>query len=195
MLTIAWDVDDVLNNLMGCWLEKKWKIDRPDYGLNFEEIKVNSPHDILGITLEEYQASLDEFRLSPDFPRLEPDPKILEWFNRYGYRARHLALTAVPQACAHVSAEWTFRHFGKWIRTFHFVPSYRERADCPDYDQSKAEFLQWISKVDVLVEDNESNAKAAAQIGVQSILVDRPWNSSDLSLTNALSQLLGMVDQ
>ena len=29
MLTIAWDVDDVLNNLMEAWLEEAWKPTSP----------------------------------------------------------------------------------------------------------------------------------------------------------------------
>jgi hypothetical protein len=193
MLTIAWDVDDILNNLMEYWLEQKWNKDHPQCNLKFNEIYINSPEALLETSKQEYLASLDEFRLSTAFGDMEPNPKILEWFRQYGGRARHLVLTAVPLECAHASAEWVMRHFGKWIRTFHFVPSYREGVDCPRYDQTKAEFLHWIDKVDVLVEDNEANAIAASKADVRGMLVDRPWNSSELSLEDALKELTSLV--
>ena len=193
MLTIAWDVDDILNDLMGCWLEQKWKIENPQCELVYRDIKRNGPQELLGVPLQTYLNSLDEFRQSPAFKNMEPNPQIMDWFNRYGHQARHLVLTAVPLSCAHLSAEWVVRHFGKWIRTFHFVPSFREGVDVPGYDVTKAEFLQWVNKVDVLVEDNEKNAAEASATGVRGILVDRPWNSSDKSLESVLEELTGLV--
>lgn len=193
MLTIAWDVDDILNDLMGCWLEQQWKREHPQCELTYHDIKQNGPQELLGVPLQDYLNSLDEFRQSPAFPAMKPNPLVMGWFKRYGSQARHIVLTAVPLSCAHISAEWVVRHFGKWIRTFHFVPSFREGVDVPDYDLRKAEFLQWISKVDVLVEDNGKNASEAAEAGVQGLLVDRPWNSSNRSMEEVLAELTGLL--
>ncbi len=193
MLTIAWDVDDILNDLMGCWLEQKWKREHPQCNLTYSDIKRNGPQDLLGVTLQDYLSSLDEFRQSPAFGSMEPNPLVMDWFRQYGSQARHIVLTAVPLSCAHISAEWVVRHFGKWIRTFHFVPSFREGVDLPDYDVRKAEFLQWINKVDILVEDNEKNASEASEAGVRGLLVDRPWNSSERSMENVLAELAALV--
>ncbi len=193
MLTIAWDVDDILNNLMEGWLEQKWKQEHPQCNLTYADIKENGPQHLLGISLQDYLNSLDEFRQSSAFSSMEPNPLIMDWFEQHGSKARHLVITAVPLSCAHISAEWVIRHFGKWIRTFHFVPSFREGVELPDYDPRKVDFLQWIKKVDVLVEDNEKNATEAVEAGTQGLLVDRPWNSSTQSMKDVLADLTALV--
>ncbi|MFH1362098.1 MAG: hypothetical protein ABIH69_05535, partial [bacterium] len=152
MLTIAWDVDDVLNDLMREWLTKKWLPEHPQSKLSFEEITGNSPERLLGASLKEYQDSLDEFRLSGAYEKMMPVPEVLAWFNEHGDKALHLVLTAVPLKAAHISAAWVMRYFGKWIRSFNFVPSTRKGENLPDYPKSKLECLKQFSKIDVFVE-------------------------------------------
>jgi len=50
--TIAWDVDDVLNNLMKVWLEQFWQPKNVGQSPNYEEIKVNPPYQLLGVNRE-----------------------------------------------------------------------------------------------------------------------------------------------
>lgn len=186
MLTIAWDVDDVLNNLMNVWFEKKWKIEHPECNLKYSEIIENPPHKLLGVSKEGYLTSLDEFRLSNRYRRMQPLPELKNWFLRYGKFFRHIAVTAVPIHAAYVSAEWLLRHFGRWIRTFHFVPSIRKGLRTPRYDKTKKDFLQWLGKVDIFIDDNEANICGCEKIGIKGILFPRPWNSSRLSTREVL---------
>lgn len=178
MLTIAWDIDDVLNDLMRVWFERVWLFKHPDCALKYGDLKINPPHKILSVSLNAYLESLDAFRFSGLYQQMEPAAEIAEWFKENGHKYRHIALTSVPYKAAAYSASWVFANFGRWIRTFHFVPSKRENEDIPEYDKDKGEYLAWCNKVDILVDDNEENIKAASEKGIRGILVPRPWNSA-----------------
>ena len=178
MLTIAWDVDDVLNDLMRAWFEKEWLPSHPDCQATYEDLCANPPQTIIGTTLDGYLSSLDRFRCTR-YAELTPVAEALAWFERHGDNYRHVALTAVPLQSAPVSAAWVLRHFGRWIRSFHFVPSHRNGEAIPQYDGSKSDFLRWFGKADVLVDDLPINVESARQAGVRALLMPRPWNGND----------------
>lgn len=187
MKTIAWDVDDVLNNLMQEWLEWFKKIN--DIKINFEELTENPPDKILGISLSEYQKSLDEFRLSENYQKMEPVGAVLDWFKKHGHDFRHIALTSTPLNTASTTAQWVFRNFGNWIRTFHFVPSKRDNIVTPDYERDKSDFFRWFDKVDVFIDDNLENINKAEQVGIRVMLWKRPWNNADKTWQEILDEL------
>ena len=193
MKTIAWDVDDVLNDLMREWLERKWLADHPDCAIRYEDIADNPPARLLNTSLDVYLRSLDEFRLSPLYQRLSPVKEVMSWFVNNGSNFRHIALTAVPLIAASASAQWVFKHFGRWIRTFHFVPPKREGENIQEYDYDKGDFLKWIRKVNVLVDDSPANVQSAREAGVKGIIIPRPWNGSEeqraKSISDALTEL------
>ena len=64
MLTIAWDVDDVLNNLMEAWLGEAWKPATRNARCPIRKLRENPPHRLLGVPESDYHSSLDAFRLS-----------------------------------------------------------------------------------------------------------------------------------
>jgi 5'(3')-deoxyribonucleotidase len=177
MVTIAWDVDDVLNDLMRQWLEMAWKKAHPECEKDYENLSENPPHCILGITKEKYLESLDAFRADTCYNQMTPILPIKEWFIHHGRQFRHIALTSVPFIAAGTSAKWVLTHFGEWIRTYHFIPSYRTTCKVPVYNQTKQDYLKQIQQVDYLVDDNEENIKEAESVGVKGILFPRPWNS------------------
>jgi hypothetical protein len=193
VLTVAWDVDDVLNDLMYCWFQHKWLPDHPECTVRYEELTENPPHRLLGVSLEEYLDSLDAFRLSGLYQEMKPVHEVKSWFEKYGDKARHVAITAVPLKAASVSSSWVFKHFGVWIRTFHFVPSIRKGQDIPDYDQDKRTFLKWLEKASILVEDNETNIKDAENEGIKGVLIPRTWNSGKSSIKNSMKYLKGLI--
>ncbi|MBI4707669.1 MAG: hypothetical protein HY761_07070 [Candidatus Omnitrophica bacterium] len=193
MKTIAWDVDDVLNDLMQSWFEQKWLKDHPDCNIRYDEITENPPHKLLGGSIDEYLLSLDRFRLSPLYQEMNPVNEVMEWFSKYGGNFHHIALTATPLIAVSASAQWVFRHFGRWIRTFHFVPSKRQEQVIPEYESDKGDFLQWIFRVDVLVDDGESNIMSAEKVGCKGILIPRPWNKSKISIGETLSMLTDIL--
>lgn len=189
MITIAWDVDDVLNDLMRCWLNDKWLPEHPDCKIRFEQITENTPERIINSSKEEYLLSLDSFRLSKAYSRMEPNPEILAWFEKSGGKTRHIALTSVPLKTAHISADWVVKNFGRWIRSFNFIPSSRIGDNVTEYDSTKTDYLRWLNKIDVLVEDSDQNIREAGKIGVKGILIKRPWNKGDLSVKAALAEI------
>lgn len=191
MITIAWDVDDVLNDLMRSWFEEKWLKDHPGCRVRYEDLTENPPHRLLGAGMEEYLESLDRYRLSRRYQGMHPVRDIEEWFIRRGNRFRHVALTAVPLVAASASAQWVFRHFGPWIRGFHFIPSRREGENVPAYDEDKAAFLRWLGKIDVLVDDSIDNVNAAKGAGVKGILMPRPWNQG----RGTVSEILALLEK
>jgi hypothetical protein len=191
--TIIWDVDDVLNNLMRKWFENYWVPLHPNCPISYYQISENPPHGLLGIGKSEYLTSLDEFRLSEMAKEMTPIPEVLAWFHQYGDHFRHLALTARPLSTAAGSASWVMHHFGQWIRTFHLIPSLREGEKIVIYDRSKDDFLRWWGKGDILVDDSPLNVAAAEALGIQTVLIPRPWNRSRLTLSEALDTLTGLV--
>lgn len=189
MLTIAWDVDDVLNDLMRTWLHVQWLPSHPGSRVAYEDLRSNPPHPVIGATLDEYLASLDEFRRVRYLAELAPLPEVREWFERHGDGYRHMALTAVPLDSAPVSSAWVFRHFGRWIRTFHFVPSARPGAPVPLCDRTKQDFLGWLGKAAVLVDDHPENVALARQAGLQAVLMPRPWNGGRRTVAETFREL------
>lgn len=194
MLTLAWDVDDVLNDLMRSWFEKKWLIDNPGSAVKYEDLIENPPCKIIGAARAEYIQSLDGFRLSQDYIEMEPNKEVLAWFQEYGETARHIVLTAVPVNRADISAQWVLKNFGKWIRSFNYVPSIRDDIKAPEYDKSKADFLSWFEKVDIFIEDNEGNIREAAKQGINGLLAARPWNNSNVSMPGVLKKITKMIE-
>jgi len=189
MLTIAWDVDDVLNNLMHDWLINEWLPKHPKCSISYNEITKNPPLEILAITEKEYIKSLDSFRLSIQGQNLNPVPEVLEWFNNFGHKYHHIALTATPLDTAPLSAKWVIKHFGKWIRSFNFVPSHRIQHMTFNYHKNKIDYLSWWGHADILVEDNPETVLAAQSIGIRTLLIPRPWNESTHTIKDALKSL------
>lgn len=193
MKTIVWDVDDVLNDLMRVWLEQEWRVSHPECQLTFDELTSNPPHQLLKTTKEDYLLSLDRFRSSGGFSSLEPLPEVQEWFQAFGARYRHMALTAVPRDKASLSAEWVIRHFGDWIRVFHFVPSIRKTDSFPAYDLNKGEVFQRLKEEAVFIDDNEENVADAEKAGFPALLMPRPWNKAKGNVQTALKALSDLV--
>jgi hypothetical protein len=185
MKTIIWDVDDVLNDFMYEWFEKQWLTSHSECKLEYKDLSENPPNEIIGASLDEYRNSLDDFRLRYG-PIFNPTPEVLEWFRTNGSNYRHIALTAVPLRLAHISADWVFRHFGNWIRSFNTVPSPRKSDPEFCYDTSKKEFLQWLNKGDILIDDNLVNIEGGRTLGLKVIVVPKPWNNSKHTLREAL---------
>jgi FMN phosphatase YigB (HAD superfamily) len=189
--TIAWDVDDVLNDLTRRWLDEAWRPAHPGSSARYEQLTANPPHACLGATRDEYLRSLDAFRLAR-FETLEPSPAVLAWLARHGADCRHVALTATPRVVAPVSAAWVLRHFGDWIRVFAFVPSPRADDRFPAAG-TKGEALEWLTGIDVLVDDSPVNVAAARAAGRAAVLVPRPWNNAPGTIEDALSELLEVI--
>jgi hypothetical protein len=188
MLTIAWDVDDVLNDFMHDWLELGWRPRHPACHVTYGELRANPPHQVLGVSLSEFLGSLDDFRHTR-FSELAPVPEALDWFRQHGDSYRHIALTAIPLDSAPLSAAWVMRHFGRWIRSFHLVPSARAHSDAPVYDRTKQDFLSWFEKATVLVDDHPGNINAARSLGIRATVMPRPWNGAPGTVASAFTEL------
>jgi hypothetical protein len=189
MLTIAWDIDDVLNDLMGVWFEEWWKPEHTDCVLNYKDLTENPPHQLLGVGQSDYLQSLDAFRLSGDYDRLQPNSQVLKWFEKHGPSYRHMALTAVPRIAASISASWVFRHFGDWIRTFHFVPSHRPGDIPTSYETTKADYLNWLKRIDIFIDDHANNVCDVKSTKIRCFMLSRPWNSGGMAINEILEAL------
>lgn len=192
MLTVVWDVDDVLNPFMRCWFEDWWCVRNPGCTLRYQDITTNPPNEILGVALDAYRRSIDEFRFSDAFMKMKPDPVVYNWFVEHGHFYKHIALTAVSREAVSASAGWTFKHFGDWIRSFVFVPSQRNGQKLPKYDSNKCDCLRWFTNADVFIEDNPHNTEGLKNDTIRSFIVARPWNSSNCEIDTILSELIDM---
>lgn len=185
---LVWDVDDVLNDLTLEWLRSERPEDREAY----ESLMDPQLHLGLGIEERDYLASLDHFRLHGGFEAMEPRADVLSWFREHGDRVRHVALTSTPLHTAPVSAAWVLRHFGRWIRTFHVVPSGRPGDDTPVLDHDKEHALRFLSLGSVMIDDRPENLDGARRAGLEAIRFPRPWNGGG-DPQAALAQLTDMI--
>ena len=189
MKTIAWDVDDTLNDLMRAWLAG-WNRSRAGTRrAAYADLRENPPHKILCISPAAYLRSYDAFRLSGAYAALPPDKEVLRWFRQRGAGYRHIAVTSVPLRAAHESAGWVYRNFGRWIRTFHVVPSLRQGELAPAYDATKADFLRRIGGCDIFVDDSPENIRQVRALGARCLLAPRPWNGQKGGMAGLLRTL------
>jgi hypothetical protein len=193
MLTVVWDVDDVLNDLMYQWFVHEWRVQHPDCVLSYEELTNNPPHEVLGIGRAEYLSSLDLFRKTERARNMSPRPELVPWFHEQGCHFRHIALTARPLETAPDVAHWVMHHFGAWIRCFGVVPT-RLGDGVPTYDQTKGEYLKWLGQGDIMVDDSADNIHQAESLGLRTLQLAQPWNDSRLTICDLLHQLSNMAD-
>jgi hypothetical protein len=120
---------------------------------------------------------------------MPPREEVMAWFRRCGAKYRHIAVTAAPILAAHKSAGWVFRNFGRWIRTFHVVPSARAGQALPRYDATKADFLRSMGGCDFFVDDSPENIKQVKNTGARCLLVPAPWNAAPGDISALLRTL------
>jgi phosphoglycolate phosphatase-like HAD superfamily hydrolase len=186
MKTIVWDIDDVLNDSTRAWFETAWLPTHPACRLGYHGLTTNPPHELLGVSKDEYLASLDRFRLSRDAASRLPDKSLLDWFRAHGDQYRHIALTARPRETVCPALQWLLGHFGEWFQTFGFVPSKRPGQSSGQPDCGKADYLAWLDKADIFIDDSPDNCLAAKKLGIASFLVAQPWNESRLTVSDIL---------
>ena len=178
-MIIIWDIDDVLNHLMNSWLSD-WQQETNDHSIKFTNLTENPPHNILGINLESYYESLDVFRNSEIARSQKPNQVLIEWFRKYGSLHTHIALTARPLQTMANQAWWIYHNFGQWIHTVAVVPALRDTETNQRF-KNKAQYIQWLGKGDIFVDDNAENVAAVAKLGLRSFLFPQPWNKNQQS--------------
>jgi hypothetical protein len=189
---IIWDLDDTLNELMKEWLV--WRSsDAPvnATAVDFASIRENPPHRLLHMDLRDYLASLDRFRNSSAAREMRPVQLVAEWFEKHGFAFEHHVVTARPVATVPAAAEWVFRHFGRWVRHFHFTPARRANEDVPDSGASKRDIISQFSRADFFVDDSADNLEAARGLVGQVLLVPQPWNGGGGTIAEVLDALTG----
>jgi hypothetical protein len=194
MLTVVWDVDDVLNDLMYQWFVYAWLPEHSNCRITYAGLTCNPPHDVLGVERTEYLSSMDVFRRTERACKMAPNPEVLEWFREQGHGFRHIALTARPLETAPDVAHWVMLHFGAWIRCFGVVPTRLEEG-IPAYDCNKREFLEWLGRGDVLVDDSTDNILQAESLGMKTLQAAQPWNQSRLTISALLRRLSQMAGE
>ena len=187
--TIVWDVDDVLNDLTKEWFNREWLIKHPDCNIIYDELFHNPPHLLLNISIEEYLQSLDDFRMSHGH-NLNPLKEVYNWFKQYGHLYRNIVLTSTPLFYASFSAQWVFLNYGSWICSYNFIPSPRKDSIPFEYFSRKSDFLSWLGKVDLYIDDNEINVFNAQAENINSVLFPRPWNRSSSTISQFLEKLV-----
>jgi 5'(3')-deoxyribonucleotidase len=178
MKTIVWDVDEVLNNLVIEWLEY-WKVLFPDCKITYDQITNYSLKKVLNAPSNEILQSIDDFKFLGFFTDLKPNQKILKWFEEYGKYFHHIALTSCSLRTSHISASWVYENFGRWIRSFHCIPSSREGKEDIIYDINKAEYIKRIEDVDIFIDDCPENCEKVQDLyhGIKIFTPKKPWNT------------------
>ena len=183
---LVWDVDDVLNLLMVSWL-KHWNL-MNDSNFSLLDIKENPPYEILGISKEMYFANLDDFRNSEAGINVEENSTVKNWFENHGNKFNHMACTARPIHTMPNQAWWIYHNYGRWIHTVHVAGTGRNNE--MDYKKiSKADFISWIDKKVIFIDDSEENINNVSTVGAETILYPQPWNIADYSAEDFIAKL------
>ena len=187
-ILLVWDIDDVLNQFMLHCLPR-FPSQRQ---LRYEELTVNPPHELLGISKEQYLATLDASRA--DLYQIPPRPEIMSFFDRHGAKFHHAAVSAVPLQFAPCSAQWLLSHFGKWIQSFIFIPSPRPGMNMLSQQfHTKGEALKSLNSEAILIDDAPANVLDANKNGFEARLFPAPWNENrKLSINDFLNNLLDL---
>ena len=191
-MLILWDVDDVLNQLMSEWFSFWQQHQKIEAALvEISQITSNPPNQVLGIPLEKYLQSLDEFRNSSLGKHLTPHPQVLNWFEEFGDKSIHIALTARPSETMSNQSAWVYEHFGRWIHSVVSVNPCRSGSESrrPPEFSSKGSFIKWLDKPSILIDDNEDNIRDAREYCLRAFLFPQPWNSSDQATKDVLDDL------
>ena len=183
---LAWDIDDVLNEFMLHCLPRFPSKKRLAYG----ELTFNPPYDLLGISKEQYLATLDASRA--DLYQKPPRPEVIAFFTKHGGYFHHTAISAVPLRFASESAQWLLQHFGQWIQSFIFIPSPRQGMEMKSQQfHTKSEALRAINRNVVLIDDNPANVLDAQSNGCNARLFPAPWNDNrNMNISDFLDKLL-----
>lgn len=174
---------------MDAWLKTFWKKEQPSCKVKFSELSENPPHRILGCTLKEYFLSLDSFRNSSEGSRIMPRPEVLAWFQHHGDRFENHIITARPQATVAAAAEWVFRHFGTWVRHFHYTPAVRDRTDILERIFCKGDVIRKLGGGYAIIDDSPQQLESAGNHVCHKILVPQPWNQQRRPLEDCLEKL------
>jgi FMN phosphatase YigB (HAD superfamily) len=62
------------------------------------------------------------------------------------------------------------------------------------YDSTKADYLQWWGRVDVLIDDNLIHIEAARQLGIKAFIMPRPWNKRNHTVSDMLNTLTKLTN-
>ena len=183
---LVWDIDDVLNRFMFHCLHRF----PTDKQLKYEDLAVMPPYGLLGISKEQYLATLDSCR--PDLYKEGPRPEIMRFFERHGADFHHVALSAAPVRFAPDSAQWLLRHFGRWIQSCIFIPSPRPGVTVQSQRfRSKGEALLSLGANAALIDDSPLNTADAEKNGCRTMLFPAPWNENrNMPVEDFLNELI-----
>jgi hypothetical protein len=176
---IIWDFDDVLFPLTENWFNQvgagmQSRITR------YEEVTVNPPLELMGLSLDDYLGSLDSFRLSDFAQTIKPKKVIQNWFAVYGSAYENEVLTARPLHTLEAAKTWLANYFPNYFSGFGFVPSARPGVDISGYPKSKRAFLEAENmRPQYFIDDKaETVADISAMGGIHAILYPAPWNAA-----------------
>ena len=183
---IVWDADDVLNRLMFSWLDYWNTINNTN--ASYSELSQNPPDSIIGISRKEYIDSLDGFRNSESGKKVLTNDIVKNWFENHGNKFKHVACTARPIETMPNQAWWIYYNYGKWIHTVHAAKTVRDLMD-NHHPATKADFISWMNKEVLFIDDSEENVNAVSETGSETMLYPQPWNSSKHSEEEFIAKL------
>jgi len=159
----------------------------------YNNIKTWDIHKYLNCDISEFWKYMDNFKLEGNYSNLKSNREVLQWFKNYGDYFHHIVITATPLNTAHISAEWTFRNYGRWIRDFVCIPSYRNGDGENCFDKSKKDYFLRTNIADIFIDDNPLSCEDVIQETEMKVFcVKKPWNNGVL-IKDILNELTGYI--
>lgn len=175
-MIIGWDVDGVLANTVDKILAYRNRI----YGTSYrrEQVISHDMHKLWGGTVNEAIEFFHRYYDSPEYRTTQPVEGSVEAVRELTSRGHeHKAVSARPLVIAQSTEDFIREHYGE--KTFEkIVLTNQWSTGNSGARMTKADVCR-AEGVDVLVEDFVGYAEECAQAGVQTFLLDCPWNQSE----------------
>ncbi|MCA9371855.1 hypothetical protein KC726_03060 [Candidatus Woesebacteria bacterium] len=171
-MIIAVDLDDVLSATTPAFIDYYNTIRKTDFRL--EDFHTYYWHNIVGEARDDVFRLVHDFYFSPDFA---PKPVIgaIEGIKKLAQSHSLHIVTSRQEEFADITHKWVNNHFPTLFQKVH-IANHAHWAT-QGTSRTKKEICQEIG-AEVLIEDNLDYIEECADLGIRSILLDRPWNKS-----------------
>ena len=85
-------------------------------------------------------------------------------------------------------AWWIYHNYGQWIHTVHAAKTSRNTMS-NHHCVIKADFISWINKEVLFIDDSEENVNTVSETGVETMLYPQPWNNAKHSEEEFIAEL------
>lgn len=172
-MIIGVDLDDVLFNL--CDSLQDWHNERFDTNFKKKDINTYFVEEVWGCTQDDVRVMIAEFYNHESHFQTLPMAGAIEAIERLSKEHTLFVVTARPKKFEESTLKWINKHFPNMFQEVCF-------SDNPTHDlskQKKSDICKQLG-IEVFIDDAIHNAEDIADAGIPVLLLDMPWNRTEV---------------